>query len=395
MRRPWSAAPALLVVATLLWGGATRAHAQARLTATLDAGASSVQYDEYLRTQALTVAPAGRLDLARGSVVARGAWSRYESGNRSLQGVLAGSALLPLARRLPQLQLEVGALGSSTYYNGADDYFAEGGERAGSLLGELRAHLSAAGRGAWLGATGGAVTDGFRRREYAQGELAAWQRLGGLMLALQARPTWLRGQRFTDTEMSARWWAGRVELSGSAGTRAGDVPMGARTWAELGAILWVVPRLAVVAAGGRYPADVAQGVPGARYVALSLRAASRPPPRLDVATRPISARAPSLALLRLLPPAGALTVRSLADGRTLVRVRAPEAARLELMADFTNWDAVEMTRADDGAWERAFALAPGTYRFNIRRDGGAWEVPVGVSALADDFGGESGLLVIG
>lgn len=391
MRRPRSAAPALLVAASLLWGGVARAHAQARLTGTVDAGAASVQYDEYLRTQAVTVSPAGRLDLPRGSVVARGAWSRYESGNSSFQGLLAGNLLVPVGARL---QAELGALGSSTYYGAAADYYADGGERAGSLLGELRLHLSGDARGAWAGLTGGAVTDGFDRRTYWQGELAAWRRVRSVTVSAQARPTWASGQRFTDAEVTARWWIRDVELSGNAGTRAGDVAMGARSWLELGAVAWMLPRLAIVAAGGRYPADVAQGVPGARYATLALRIATHPPPRIEATARPTTTRAPSLALLRLLPPAGAFTSRLLADGRVLLRVRAPEAAQVELMGDFTNWEPVALARAEDGAWERAFALAPGTYRFNVRRDGGAWEVPPGVSALDDDFGGRVGLFIV-
>ena len=391
MRRPRSAAPALLVAASLLWGGVARAHAQAVLTGTVDAGAASVQYDEYLRSSAISVSPVGRLDLPRGSVVARGAWSRYQSGNHSLQGTLAGNLLVPFGGRF---QMELGALGSSTYYGAAADYYEDGGERAGSLLGELRLHVNGDARGAWAGVTGGAVTDGFDRRTYWEGEFAAWRRVRSVTLAAQARPTWASGQRFTDAEFTARWWIRDVELSGTAGTRAGDVPSGARTWTELGAVAWVLPRLAVVAGVGRYPADVAQGVPGARYATLALRVATRPPPRLEAAARPMAAHAPSLALLRLLPPAGAFSWRLLADGRVLLRVRAPEAAQVELMGDFTNWEPVALARAADGAWERAFALVPGTYRFNVRRDGGAWEVPAGVSALEDDFGGEAGLLIV-
>jgi hypothetical protein len=37
-------------------------------------------------------------------------------------------------------------------------------------------------------------------------------------------------------------------------------------------------------------------------------------------------------------------------------------------------------------------LSRGTYRFNIRIDGGNWIVPAGVSRLADEFGGDVGLL---
>lgn len=407
MRHPRGASPALLAAALLLASGAARVHAQsqaqgspppasssgsARLTTTLDAGAASVAYDGFLASGAYTLSPAGRLDLARGSIGARGAATRFPSGNTSWQGILDGSWLVPFAGGLTG---ELAASGSSTLYDGPDPGPSARNE-AGSLLGAARVHLATGRGGGWLGVTAGASTDGLQRRGLVQGEAALWRQLRAATLALAVRPASAEDLRFADVELAGRWWwKARLELGGTVGGRAGDQPGGARTWQELAATWWVGRHLALVAAGGRYPADVLNGVPGARYVAASVRVASRQPARLEEAARPgTAARTTPLALLRALP-AGDLELRRLASGETLLRLRAPEAATLELMGDFTDWAPVPMTRAADGMWEARFALAPGTYRFNVRRDGGAWEVPIGVTALPDDLGGTAGIFVAG
>ena len=405
-----SAAPALLAAALLASSGAARVHAQStpaatqtpasapprtpRVTLTLDAGAASVGWDEYLRSSALTLTPAGRLDWTHGTVTARGALSQFRGGNRSWQGALAGALLVPLGEGLVG---QLGASGSSTYYDGAVEG-PEGSNQAGSLMGEARVHTTGGRGGFWFGATAGAATDGFDRTGVVQGELAAWRHVAGVTATAAVRPAQVGALSFMDTEGALRWWwRARLELAGTVGVRAGDTGGGARVWQELVASWWLAPRLAVVAGAGRFPTDVLNGVPGARYAALSVRVASRPPARLEAAARPSRAALPAtapLALLRALP-AGDMVVRVTATGETLVRLRAPEATTVELMGDFTDWEPVALARAADGMWERRFSLAPGTYRFNVRRDGGAWEVPSGVTALPDDLGGEAGLLVVG
>lgn len=393
MRRRRSASPALLAAAALFLSAAASLHAQGtRFGATLDAGHSSVRWDEYLRSDAITVSPAARLDLPRGSVNGRATWSRFPSGNVSLQGILGGSVL---HRFGPRVVGEIGATGSSTYYNGLEE-IQTGGDRAGSLYGGGRLHFSSEGRGFWLGGAGGAVTDGYERRSLWQAEAAAWAVWRDATFSVAARPTGLGAVRFVDGELAARWWwRARLELSGLTGLRAGDEVIGARTWSELNVAAWLTPHVAILGGVGRYPADVAQGVPGARYATVAMRLASRPPPRLEAgAPRPAARPTAPLALIRALP-SGDLTARLTADGRVLLRVRAPEAGTVELMGDFTDWEPVPLRRTDDGAWEGIFPLVPGTYRFNVRRDGGPWEVPTGVPALEDDLGGTSGVLVIG
>jgi 1,4-alpha-glucan branching enzyme len=73
-------------------------------------------------------------------------------------------------------------------------------------------------------------------------------------------------------------------------------------------------------------------------------------------------------------------------------ILAPGAALVEVAADFSNWEPVRLSQADSGVWTADLPLTRGTYRFNIRIDGGEWIVPAGVTRLSDEFGGTVGLL---
>ena len=55
------------------------------------------------------------------------------------------------------------------------------------------------------------------------------------------------------------------------------------------------------------------------------------------------------------------------------------------MGEFTDWRPVALHRSGSD-WTATLTVAPGTYRMNVRIDGGAWAVPPGVTALEDDFG---------
>lgn len=65
---------------------------------------------------------------------------------------------------------------------------------------------------------------------------------------------------------------------------------------------------------------------------------------------------------------------------------------MEIAGEFTNWEPVALSHDDGDLWTAALALARGTYRFNIRIDGGDWIVPAGVTGVSDEFGGAVGLL---
>jgi 1,4-alpha-glucan branching enzyme len=81
------------------------------------------------------------------------------------------------------------------------------------------------------------------------------------------------------------------------------------------------------------------------------------------------------------------------EGQTLL-VRATEASSIEVVGDFTDWEPVALSPAEASSWRVTLPLPPGTYRFNIRIDGGAWLVPAGMTSLIDEFGGVVGLLTV-
>jgi hypothetical protein len=76
-----------------------------------------------------------------------------------------------------------------------------------------------------------------------------------------------------------------------------------------------------------------------------------------------------------------------------VRVLAPGAHTVELMADFTEWASVTLSPSHD-VFEGSFALSPGTHRLVVRVDGGAWRPAANTPAVDDDLGGRVGLLVV-
>jgi len=113
--------------AALLAAGARSAGAQ--LTATLDAGAASVAYDEFLRSTAFTLTPSLRVERDGAAVLARGAYSRFEGGSESMQGLLGASVL---SRAVLGLRGELaGAVGGSRY---------NGQRSSTSLIAVARAH---------------------------------------------------------------------------------------------------------------------------------------------------------------------------------------------------------------------------------------------------------------
>jgi 1,4-alpha-glucan branching enzyme len=83
-----------------------------------------------------------------------------------------------------------------------------------------------------------------------------------------------------------------------------------------------------------------------------------------------------------------------AGRQQVFEVRAPTARRVELIGDFTQWQAVSLTRSQDGTWSVTLTLDPGLHRLNLRVDDAPWGVPPGVPAVADDFGGLVGVLEI-
>ncbi len=76
----------------------------------------------------------------------------------------------------------------------------------------------------------------------------------------------------------------------------------------------------------------------------------------------------------------------------IVRVRLAHASKVEISSEVTDWQPVTMTLAADGWWEAELRARPGTYRVNVRVDGGLWVAPPGVPSTRDEFGGSVGIV---
>lgn len=141
------------------------------------------------------------------------------------------------------------------------------------------------------------------------------------------------------------------------------------------AAFWQTESRAWTLAVARQPPDWVRGADAAQWIAVGMRFLER---------RPATVRAERIHPI--------VTVNA-AEGQRRLRVVAPGARTVELMADFTEWTAVTLTPRRD-AFEGAFALEPGTHRVVVRIDGGAWRAATNTPAVDDDLGGRVGLLVV-
>src|SRR2546427_1564697 len=120
----------------------------AQTAGTVDVGVSTVRYDGFLRSGAASLTPTLTWEQPGAAVTARGTYLRFESGRRSLQGLVAASLFTPpslLPRRWRGgLSLSPGG---GSHANFAGFWHATA---------EARVHFFAAGRGAWIGGGRGA-----------------------------------------------------------------------------------------------------------------------------------------------------------------------------------------------------------------------------------------------
>jgi hypothetical protein len=366
-------------------------HAQ--WSGTLEVGVARVHYEEFLPSGAASLAPVVRYDGRDLQVVAAGALTRFESENLNGHGMLAASWFAPLGRRL---RLEVAGVTSGSAHQTVGS--------SGMGQGQLRLHALGARRGLWLGGGAGITALGGRGRGSALGEVGGWVGADGLYAQLLARPVATDGLRYADTEAAARWRAGPMELGAQGGLRWGDATAFARSWLGADLALWVRPRLAFTASGGRWLSDPAAGSVGGRQLSFGVRVATRPSMALLAHAAPVRSGAASGPVAIAIPPperpgtppasALAFDVVPMEDGQHRLHLLAPEARDVEVIGDFTDWTPVPLRRADGGRWEGAFRLTLGVHRVNVRVNGGPWRVPPGLAATPDDFDGEVGLLVV-
>ncbi len=373
LTRPWPHGAALLLAALV---GAAPVGAQVSLSA--DATAATVRYNGFLRSGVLLLTPIVRVDRPQLSLIGRGTFSLFESGNHSTDVVLAGSVF---TSRLEQWQAELTADGGVSRYLQSNTGYGSVGARL---------HHAGPTSGLWFGVGRVSVTGGANLIGSTRGEIGAWRRDGPFAMSGTLTGTSMRDLDYLDAVVHGRFERDRLQLTASAGARSGDPILGARQWADVSATMWLTRRLAVVIGHGSYPVDPAQLAPGGRYTALSMRIATRPPALRDALAR--SVRYPTTSVVP--PVVSTFDVKRNRDGTVRLRVRAPGASRVEIVGDFSDWDPLPLERRIGDSWQIILPLAIGTHRLNIRVDGGEWGVPPGIGTARDELGGVVGLLLI-
>ncbi len=382
MKSGWSKRAATAVVGASL---AFMTDLVAQVEAAIDVGVSDVRYDGFLPSTAGSISPTFRLERPWALFSVRGTYLRFESGRHSLQGNLAASLF---TRSAGPLRGEVtGRLGASRY--------AAFASFSHVLLGP-RVHLAGEREGAWVGGMAGNASFGETPRPVTAFSVGTWaERLAATWL-VSATVTHVGDTAYTDIEGTTHWQRGRIEFDGVLGVRAWSRGAGHGVYGEATAAYAVSAWLAVVLSGGRYPTDPTRGSVSGRYLGATLR--MTPLPRRSARPQFTPRVVPRWHSPANGSDAGHVTIevrecRCGEQEHTLL-VRADDASSVEVAGDFTDWEPVSFFPGEGSNWTVTLPLPPGTYRFNIRVDGGVWLVPEGLIRLTDEFGGVVGLLTV-
>ena len=391
--RPAALASALLVVSSA---------AQAQLQGRIDAGLGG--------PGAWSLAPRFLLEGRTTRIELTGEYRELQGTAQAAAGRLVTSWFRPIAGLV---LLEVTGTAQAQHGFGRTD--------AGAWWGGPRLHLRVRDRGVWLGLQGGRDYLGPVRRW----EAAAWKNIGRLSLQLQGwqtatnlaqstspdtAPTFpdtlggdqssRRIRTTTDLGLWVRWGGRRAEvtlasgmrfglrepalslepgLGNDAGNRAGRGTVSSTWWMAEGT-WWLGERIGLVGTVGRQPTDPSLAATGEGFLRVGFRAALE---RRRRAAEPVT---PSR-------PAAGLRARRVQGEWVEFTLAAPEAHRVEIMGDFTDWSPVSMEQRRKVWWVR-LAATPGLHRLNVRYDGGPWQAPPVTRVLRDEFGQESGELLV-
>ncbi|MGQ0714972.1 MAG: glycogen-binding domain-containing protein [Gemmatimonadaceae bacterium] len=391
---PWRFVSLTSLALTAIAAGPMRAQ----VVGTLGAGTGHVTYDDAARATVVSLTPAVMFEGEQTTLSATGSFTRFAGGLWSAHAVAAGSRF---SKPRGPFRSELSAQLETNSHRGA--------LRTAFLLAQGRGHLIDDGhRGLWLGGGAGHVWRSPSGASVLRADFGAWTQLRDATIRLTAahnvvsistrsrsaqsefalaaltprNETVSRSTiRYLDTEAYVAWSRGRVAFDGAAARRTSPDGLRANTWL-LGGSLELTDRLALVGAAGANAVDLAQGLPGGRYATIALRVTTRAGDALEMRSRSRAS-------------AHALNTWREADGTVLLVVHAPRARRVELMGDFTDWRPMVLERGADDHFAVRIRLPAGSYRINVRVDGGMWTAPPGTTPVADEYNGAAGLLVIG
>jgi hypothetical protein len=184
---------------------------------------------------------------------------------------------------------------------------------------------------------------------------------------------------WSDVEGRIGWTLGRTSMEAVVGARPRIASYAAAVWTRIGASYPLNDRLSLAAFAGTDPGHVGFGVPSSMFGSIALRA--RPWRRTAGGGRDLS-------------PLVAFTATRDGVGGYRVTYLAARAKTVEVSGDFNRWNPVALRQTHAGVWEVMLPLTPGTYRVNVRIDGGRWLPPAGLPQAEDDFNGAVGVLVV-
>jgi hypothetical protein len=353
-------------------------------TGNIDLGAAFLRQPGLEATRVFTVGGQLAYTTATSSLSSNGVLAVTPQERYTGQGVLTASRYAPAAQRF---RWELTGMTSAFGLSGVAPSFA--------WQAMAREHATWSLGGVFAGVGGGQVA-----QHGIAGAVRTAQAGGFLRIDPLGRDELSAAVAYTDAEAriasAARtrysdvvgYWSHRgdwIELSLGTGVRSQRADGSLETWASGSAAFWLAPRAAVVASAGRALADEPRGVPSVRYLSVGLRFGWRP------------ARDGSVLHVRQAPGeevAERVDIRATGDSLRVVIVRQPAASRVEIVGDFTDWEPVEMAGAPNGEWRIERVIAPGPHRMAIRVDGGPWRVPSNLPHVADDFGGEVGIVIV-
>jgi len=266
-----------------------------------------------------------------------------------------------------------------------------------------REYVGGALRGVFVGAGGAGILRNQLWRPAVVGQTGGWWRRGvdQFLGTISATTTiaeahqnfpgfgdFMLTERAVYADFSSGWRRDErsYSITAAVGLRAGFRAVSAVDgWGSMTGEWWVTPHAALVAGVGRGLADVIRGVPPTRYATVALRVALQP--RVSLVLLPA---VPPMAGPRLVVAPG-----SEPNQRT-IEVHALGASAVEIMADFTSWEPVALTRGDESSevWRVERSIEQGPHRIAVRLNGGEWRVPANLPRVSNGFGGSVGLITV-
>jgi hypothetical protein len=374
--------------------GPVMARAQAPVR-TRDASFALIEYETGLTAGALTLYDAVFMGSDRSTRSGYTLLSIFDDGRVSMQGGLEASrrtAALPVTRHYRSLFT---AIRGEVLIDAATT-IQTGFMPTAALSSRARMRFEHADQGGHAELAVTRAFDGRFWQTVVSAEARAWMRRGPVFAGLRSTPMQLGvGDMLADNEAELEWTAGRGVVSTSLGIRLGEAERATKGWGAMSVSWPVFLDSWATFSIGKYPADLIQNLPAGRYVAFALKlpngrlpAVRRPPPpppppRPRIPDVPVNFR-----IAMVTGPAYDSThIRE-------VRVWAPGAQVVELVADFADWIPVPLVRRPNGEWQGFYHIAPGLHRVNIRIDGTTMEAPQNWPLDKDEFLGTVALVLV-